>query len=57
MCATSKTKIEFDLETHTENGKTASYCPLFYNNTKLTSINKCFNCYGKGSFIEFIWWR
>ena len=52
MYATSKTKIEFDLETYTENGKTASYCPLFYNNAKLITISQCFNCYGKGSLLN-----
>lgn len=51
-CGNTTSKIEFDLETYTENGVTASYCPIFYNNPKLASIHQCFNCYGKGSLLN-----
>lgn len=52
LYGTTNSKIEFDLETYKENGVTASYCPLFYNNPKLVTIHQCFNCYGKGSLLN-----
>ena len=40
MCVISKTKIEFDLETHTENGKNRLLeLSFIYNNRKVT-LNK-----------------
>lgn len=48
----SITKIEFDLDTYSESGNTASYCPLFFNNPKLQSIISSFNCMGRGSLLN-----
>mgnify|MGYP003186956801 CR=1 FL=1 len=51
-CSSTESKVEFDLDTYTENGVTASYCPLLFYNTKLTTIYGCFSCIGKGSLLN-----
>lgn len=47
------TYIDFDLQTYTKDGVTVSYCPLFYNNPKISVLAGAFtNITGKGSLLN-----
>lgn len=49
---TSGTNIEFDTITEKIDGVDVTYCPIFFNNTKLTSISNSFGMAAGGSLIN-----